>query len=68
MTRRDDAATCHADPDAESPQPRVLRSHRAEVADARRAAEPKTVAARDGLRHWRPKALVLRNVDLKSFR
>jgi hypothetical protein len=45
-------------PNAESPQPKVLRSSRAEVADARRAAEPKTVAARDGLLHWRPKGTV----------
>jgi hypothetical protein len=32
------------------PAPRVADSN----ADARRAAEPKTVAARDGLRNWRP--------------
>jgi hypothetical protein len=51
-------------PSAESPQPKVRRLRRAEVADARRAAEPKTVAARDGLRHWRPNVTGLQHLPV----
>jgi hypothetical protein len=44
------------EPNAESPQPKgEARSAEPEVADARRAGEPKTVAARAGLRHSRLK-------------
>ncbi|HZN41149.1 MAG TPA: hypothetical protein VFD82_20245 [Planctomycetota bacterium] len=43
-------------PNAESPQPKVpVRSTRVEVADARRAAESRIIAARDDSWHWRPK-------------
>jgi carbonic anhydrase len=41
----------------------MITSRSGPATDARRAAEPKTVAARDGLRHWRPKAMVLSCLD-----